>query len=154
MRYAVDLVKLDKCGFANKIMRLSDNSDFNIYGEKIYSPVEGEVVMVVADKDDDDPFSKLPDHYGNRLTIKNGNYYIYLYHLEKDTTVVNVGEKLNVGDYIGRVGNSGHSTKPHLHIHVVYSEEEEYWLGKGIPILFNDKYPVKNCLINQKSVVE
>lgn len=61
---------------------------------------------------------------------------------------MNLGQKLKVGDYLGQVGNSGYSSRPHFHIQVVYSEDNNYWLGKGIPIIFNNRYPVKNCLIN------
>lgn len=30
----------------------------------------------------------------------------------------------------------------------VNDEDNKYWLRKGIPIIFNNRYPVKNCLIN------
>jgi len=65
----------------------------------------------------------------------------------KDTLVVNVGQKLRAGDYLGEIGNSGQSSRPHLHIHVVYCEDGEYQFGKGIPITFNNIYPAKNCVI-------
>ena len=148
MRFATDIIKLNKYGFANSKILSSSNEDYNIYGEKVYSPVEGEVVKVILNEDDNIPYGKLPNKSGNQITIKNGNYYISLYHFKKDTIVVNLGQKLKVGDYLGQVGNSGYSSRPHFHIQVVYSEDNNYWLGKGIPIIFNNRYPVKNCLIN------
>ncbi len=148
MRFATDIIKLNKYGFAKSKILSSSNEDYNIYGERVYSPVEGEVVEVILNEDDNIPYGKLPNKSGNQITIKNGNYYISLYHFKKDTIVVNLGQKLKVGDYLGEVGNSGYSSRPHFHIQVVYSEDNNYWLGKGIPIIFNNRYPVKNCLIN------
>jgi len=148
MRFATDIIKLNKYGFANSKILSSSNEDYNIYGEKVYSPIEGEVVNMTANYDDRIPYAKLPNNGGNQITIKNGNYYISLYHFKKDTIVVNVGEKLKVGNYLGEVGNSGYSPRPHLHIQVVYCEDNKHWLGKGVPIIFNNRYPVKNCSIN------
>lgn len=146
MQYAVDLIKLNKYGFANKVLPKS-NEDYYIFGEKVYSPIEGEVVKVEANKDDNIPYGKLPNNWGNRVTIKSDNYFISLYHFKKDTLVVNVGQKLKVGDYLGEVGSSGQSTRPHLHIHAVYCEDNNYLFGEGVPITFNNIYPVKNCVI-------
>lgn len=148
MRFATDIIKLNKYGFANSKILSSSNEDYSIYGEKVYSPVEGEVVNVTVHDDDNIPYGKLPNNGGNQITIKNGNYYISLYHFKKDTIVVNVGQKLKVGNYLGEIGNSGYSPRPHLHIQVVCCEDNKYWLGKGVPIIFNNRYPVKNCLIN------
>lgn len=146
MQYAVDFIKLNKYGFANKLLS-KFNEDYCIFGEKVYSPVEGEVVKVEVSNDDNIPYGKLPDNWGNRVIIKSDNYFISLYHFKKDTLVVNVGQKLKAGDYLGEVGNSGKSPRPHLHIHVVYCEDGEYQFGKGIPITFNNIYPAKNCVI-------
>ena len=150
LRFATDITKLNKYGTEGRKMLNLSNNDFNIFGEKVYSPIEGEVVKVVAGQGDNIPYRKLPNHSGNQITIKNGNYYISLYHFKKESIVVELGQKLEVGDYLGQVGNSGYSTRPHLHIQVVYSEDDTYWLGKGIPIIFNNIYPIKNSLINVK----
>ncbi|SCG84018.1 peptidase M23 [Proteiniborus sp. DW1] len=146
MQYAVDFIKLNKYGFSNKVLPKS-NEDYYIFGEKVYSPVEGEVVKVEVNNDDNIPHGKLPNNWGNRVIIESDNYFISLYHFKKDTLVVNVGQKLKVGDYLGEVGSSGQSTRPHLHIHAVYCEDSNYQFGEGIPIAFKNIYPVKNCVI-------
>lgn len=150
MRFATDIIKLNKYGTGGRKMLNPSNNDFHIFGEKVYSPIEGEVVKVLTSREDNIPYKKLPNHSGNQITIKNGNYYVTLYHFRKDSIVVELGQKLEVGDYLGQVGNSGYSTRPHLHIQVVYSEDDNYWLGKGIPIIFNNIYPTKNSIINVK----
>jgi len=55
--------------------------------------------------------------YGNCIRIEHGNHLETLYgHLSK--IGVKVGQKVSVGDVIGNVGSTGHSTGPHLHYEV------------------------------------
>lgn len=55
--------------------------------------------------------------YGNCIRIAHGNHLETLYgHLSK--IKVKVGQKVVVGDIIGAVGSTGHSTGPHLHYEV------------------------------------
>jgi len=55
--------------------------------------------------------------YGNCVRIEHGNHLETLYgHLSK--IGVKVGQKVSVGDVIGAVGSTGHSTGAHLHYEV------------------------------------
>lgn len=55
--------------------------------------------------------------YGNEVVIRHGFGYETLYgHLSKIS--VRAGQKINRGDVIGYVGNTGTSTGPHLHYEV------------------------------------
>lgn len=57
--------------------------------------------------------------YGNTVEINHGFGYRTLYaHMHQIR--VRVGQKLNRGDVIGTVGNTGKSTGPHLHYEVHY----------------------------------
>jgi murein DD-endopeptidase MepM/ murein hydrolase activator NlpD len=52
--------------------------------------------------------------YGKLVTIKHDGMRTSLYgHLSEIN--VNIGQKVNAGDIIGRVGSTGISTGPHLH---------------------------------------
>ena len=57
---------------------------------------------------------------GNFVTIKhtvNGKTFYSQYgHLTKDSIVVSVGQKVSTGTKIGKMGSSGNSTGPHLHL--------------------------------------
>lgn len=55
--------------------------------------------------------------YGNYIVIKHKNGVQTLYaHLDK--ILVNKGESVDKGDLIGKSGNTGRSTGPHLHFEV------------------------------------
>ena len=52
--------------------------------------------------------------YGKLVTVRHKNGYVSLYgHLSEIR--VNPGQKVDAGDIIGRVGQTGHATGPHLH---------------------------------------
>jgi len=56
-------------------------------------------------------------------------------HLQKDGVLVKLGERVEAGDLIARSGNSGYSTRPHLHFHVSTVSEGPYAL-KTFPLRF------------------
>ncbi len=55
--------------------------------------------------------------FGNCIMLKHGNGYETLYgHLSK--ILVCVGQKVDIGQQIGKIGSTGRSTGPHLHYEV------------------------------------
>jgi len=105
------------------------NSSANpAYNKPLYSPVNGEVVEIRDGVHDfsNNSSSNSSNNYGwgNTIVIEdeNGNYYVRLAHLKYGTIDhLNVGDWVNQGDYIGRVGQTGYSTSPHLHIQIMRS---------------------------------
>ena len=76
-------------------------------GTPIQSTVDGEVVTA----------KKIPNSYGTHVVIKdaNGNHH-YFAHLSSFN--VRVGDKVTRGQNIGKSGDTGNSTGPHLHYEV------------------------------------
>lgn len=54
--------------------------------------------------------------YGNVIEIQHGNEFTLYGHLSE--IGVSVGQKVKQGDVIGKVGNTGNSTGPHLHFEI------------------------------------
>ena len=51
--------------------------------------------------------------------------------MKPGTVRVKVGDTVGVGDLLGHVGNSGSSTEPHLHMHIV--DQPSFLAGNGLP---------------------
>jgi len=67
--------------------------------------------------------SRSKKDYGNYILIDHGYEYESFYaHLDK--VLVSKGKKIQRGDLIGHVGNTGKSTAPHLHYEVRYKKQK------------------------------
>jgi len=62
-------------------------------------------------------FAGLRGGFGNCIILKHGNGFETLYgHLSK--ILVKIDQKIDIGQQIGNIGSTGHSTGPHLHYEV------------------------------------
>ena len=62
---------------------------------------------------------------GNDFFIRHGNevvLYAHLQHGSSNPDFLRVGAIVRKGDFLGRAGNSGSSSEPHLHIHSIKEE--------------------------------
>jgi len=91
-----------------KIKKFHEGMDFTAStGTDVYATGDGVVDQVVSSN----------IGYGKHIVINHGFGYKTLYaHLNEFN--VKVGQKVNRGDVIGAVGNTGTSTAPHLHYEV------------------------------------
>jgi hypothetical protein len=110
------------------------------WGQSLYAPAEGKVVQVVNDLDDNPVGVMDPLHpAGNHIVIDiGGGHFVLLAHLQKGSVHVAVGDTVKTGQPIAKVGNSGNTTQPHLHLQV---QDAPGALGLGTrtwPILFRD----------------
>jgi hypothetical protein len=123
-RYAIDVLKLGPDG------RLVAGSDLVVtnwygYGQPVYAPADGQVIKVV----DGLPCGSignrdLANPGGNHVVIDIGNdRQVLLAHLVAGSVAVEDREYVVSGALIGRVGNSGNSEAPHLHLHVQSASE-------------------------------
>jgi hypothetical protein len=118
-RYAIDVLKIGPDG------RLMDGSDLVVtnwygYDEPVYAPADGQVVTAVDSLPCGPIGNRDRDHpAGNHVVIDIGNdRQVLLAHLAAGSVAVGEGEYVTSGALIGRVGNSGNSEAPHLHLHV------------------------------------
>ena len=96
------------------------NEDYFAYGRPILAPGSGRVVTVVDGVAENVP-GKMPTDApaGNHVVIDHGNgEYSLLAHLVPGSLRVRVGDAVKPGQVIGKCGNSGHSSEPHLHYHL------------------------------------
>lgn len=115
---AVDLVKINGTGLRAKGISPTDPADYFIFGEPVYAPCDGTVVATRNDL----PDLRVPDvdrvnRAGNYILIRCGKYEILLAHLQRASVSVSQGERVVIGSPLGKVGNSGDTSEPHLHLH-------------------------------------
>jgi hypothetical protein len=99
------------------------NEDYLIWDEPVYAPVSGYVVEVVGDAPDNIPGDHADDAVNNLVGIHlGGAYYLYLLHLRQGSIPgsIVVDSWVDAGDLLGRVGNSGVTLEPHLHLVALY----------------------------------
>jgi hypothetical protein len=115
-RFAVDWVRVGPDGRTFKSDGRS-NADYLAYGEEALAPAAGTVALVVDGVPDNVPGQRDPYFVpGNSVAIDlgDGEFAIYA-HLIPGSARVKVGQRVAAGDVVGRVGNSGNSSEPHLH---------------------------------------
>ena len=89
-----------------------------IWGRTVYSPVEGMVVSV-CNNVADNAIGGLnhAENWGNHVIVRTGQGdHVALCHLVQGSVEVQPGQAVGFGTRIGRVGNSGRSSVPHLHL--------------------------------------
>ena len=129
---------------------------FQAFGRPLYSPVVGTVVTAHDGEPDHEARRSMltlipyglsqPQRIRRGLTAILGNhviiqvaespYYVGLVHLQRGSVRVSPGDRVSAGDQIGRCGNSGNSTQPHLHIQAMDSPDA--YAAKGVPLRFEE----------------
>ena len=89
------------------------------------------------------------DMAGNHVILECGAVWVLLGHLQQGSVEVEAGWLVEVGQQLGRVGNSGNSGEPHLHIHAQRPGTDVAPLGgEPVPIRLNGRYLVRNDRIH------
>lgn len=72
---------------------------------------------------------------GNHVIIKhyNGQFYSLYGHMYQHSMTVKLGDKVEKGQIIGYVGNTGNSSMPHLHFDMAYLDPRRFYsIGKAL----------------------
>lgn len=113
--------------------------DFYAYGRNVLAPMGGTVVSV-TDGQPDRPPGGMPWQpwrpvAGNSVVLEvDSGEFVFLTHLLPGSIAVQPGDRVSPGAPIGRVGNSGRSGTPHLHVHM--QDSPVAGRGEGIPMDF------------------
>jgi murein DD-endopeptidase MepM/ murein hydrolase activator NlpD len=164
--YAIDFVMIKgndklrkpyRSSFFRYVLKGVPLSDFYGWGQTVYSPINGQVIAVVNDVEERstvNPFTDLqymrkatkeyinnnskPETVaGNYVLIKlNDNQYALLAHLVKGSIRVTPGKTVEKNQPIGRLGHSGNSTMPHLHMQ--FMDNSDFSIAQGIPFVFSE----------------
>lgn len=129
-RFALDLLGVDEGG---KTQRgdATRNEDYYAFGREVLAPADGTVIEVIEGVRDNTPGSMNPySAVGNCVIIQHRKEEVsVLAHLKQGSIVVKVGDNVKRGQLLGRCGNSGNSSEPHLHFHLQNSPVLQDGLG-------------------------
>ena len=99
--------------------------DFYAFGAPVVAPADGRVARAVGHLEDN-PIGHVDttNNWGNTLVLAHtGGVYSALSHLQQGSLLVREGEVVVRGQVLARVGNSGRSPAPHLHVQLQASPE-------------------------------
>ncbi|MCC3382237.1 M23 family metallopeptidase [Paenibacillus sp. UY79] len=154
LKYAVDITRLTPLGSRKEQFEsLESLKSYPIYDDSVYSPVEGRITEVVDGVDDNVP-NTLGGSATNMIIIKYKEYNILLLHLKKNSLLVKKNDFVKIGQEIAKVGNSGYSSEPHLHVHAIkHDNKRDYFNGTSVPITFNGNYLKRNDLLLDQTLI-
>ncbi len=139
-RFAIDFNQLD----ADNRLFAGDqtlNPSYPGYGQPVLAVADATVVASVDRYPDQIPEAPtgitLENAEGNHviLDLGEGRYALYA-HLKPGSITVEDGERVRQGQVLGELGNSGSSTGPHLHFHVM--DAPSGLVADGLPYGFSD----------------
>jgi Peptidase family M23 len=120
-RYAIDFVRLE--GESTFAGDPSKNESYFIFGDNVIAAAAGRVVAARDGMPENTPPNVPPEDVdtatGNYVLVEISSNRFALYaHLHTGSVRVGVGERVQRGQVLGLVGNTGNSTEAHLHFHV------------------------------------
>lgn len=140
-RFAIDYVQLMPDGrlFDGNV---EDLRGYPYFGTDVHAVADGPVVAVLDGMPEQvpgvDPTGLRLDEYGGNHVVQDigdGNYAFYA-HLKTGSVAVKPGDRLDTGQVLGQLGNSGNTDAPHLHFHVM--DGPDPLKADGLPFVIDE----------------
>lgn len=153
-KFALDIVGLNDWGFRANGLLPDQLNEYAIFGKTVYSPLSGTIVSATDSLQDQTPPQRFPEKpTGNHIWIKNDSLYVVLAHLKQGSIKVEEGDNVKVNQPIAKVGNTGNTTEPHLHVHGVRFPKNKnpqpdslLYKGKAVPLTFGGQFLIRNSI--------
>ena len=132
--------------FAYDLLRYVDGSshrgngkaleDYYCWNEPILAPADATVLEAVDGLPDQAIGTRNTEAIaGNHVMLDLGKgEYAMLAHLRQGSVAVKTGQQVTAGEELGRCGNSGNTSEPHLHFHL--QDAPRFGEGDGLPAFF------------------
>jgi Peptidase family M23 len=139
-RYAIDYEQADA---QNRIFTGDPHNpaSYSIFGKEVLAVADGTVVGTRNDLPEQTPGTypagvTIDEADGNYVVLDIGNgFFVNYAHMQPGSVRPKLGDKVNRGEVIGLVGNTGNSVAPHLHLHVM--DGPSPLASQGLPYLYD-----------------
>jgi hypothetical protein len=138
-RFAIDFVQAE--GLSSFVGDPTRNDSYFVYGASVHAVAPGRIIAVQDGVPENTPTEPLPpadleSAPGNYVVqaLDAGHFALYA-HLQPGSLQVSPGQHVQRGQVLGVVGNSGNSTEPHLHFHVM--DRPSPLAANGLPYVFD-----------------
>ena len=121
--------------------------DYLVWNKPVYAIARGEVIKITRDKADHDPGGE--NVGANQVQIRVNNEIVQYLHFRQNSIpqTLQEGDIVFAGQFLGRVGQSGKSSNPHLHIDVVRTP------GSHLrPLLFHNIYVIERTELDPGNI--
>jgi len=147
-QFALDCVGLDTSYGVYVPGGGSKREDYAGWGRAVIAPAAGTIVRVRSDRPDQpdpeksDPMYFAPEHPnggdpGNHVVIEHRNgEFSMIAHLQAGSVSVVVGDRIEQGQTLGKLGSSGDTETPHIH-YQLQSGPDHAW-ADGLPCQFTN----------------
>ena len=138
-RFAIDWEQIDSEGrVVSGDPKALEN--YVIFGKAVLAVDDGTVVASRNDLPEQVPGAlpaglRFGEADGNYVVLDIGGAYVLYAHMQPGSVTVKAGDKVTRGEILGKVGNSGNSQAPHLHLHV--TDGPSPIASNGIPYVFD-----------------
>lgn len=165
--YAIDFVFVGDSGrsapfTASALLRPEPPERFAGFGRPLLAPVAGVVVAAADGAPDHAAYRGLPSIgyaltqgrrvragwsalAGNHVIVDAGGILVALCHLQRGSAAVAVGDRVATGDPVGRCGNSGNSTEPHVHVQAVDDLDPDR--ARAVALTFDGALPRSGAVV-------
>ena len=138
-RYAYDFIIMDNAGKSFQGDSTSLGS-YYCYGKNLIAPADGRVIKVSNKHKDsrvngEKVYCDTWDIRGNFIVIQHAEKeFSVCAHLIPGSITVRKGDKVKQGEVIGKCGNSGNTSEPHLHFQL--QSGKSFFASAGLPVSF------------------
>jgi hypothetical protein len=159
--YAIDFVPVDDTGHTapisfGSLVRPEPPERFPGFGRPLRAPIEGIVAGAHDAEADHAAYRGLPSIgyaltqrrrletgwvalAGNHVLIDSDGVVVAVCHLQQGSVEVRPGQRVRIGDVLGRCGNSGNSTEPHVHVQAIDSRDIQR--ANAVRLMFRGSLP-------------
>ncbi|GAA0357724.1 M23 family metallopeptidase [Bacillus horti] len=122
----------------------AENESYFAFGKEVVAPAGGTVISVENGIQDNTPQveTNAEQPLGNHVILDHGNgEFSVLAHFKEGSVTVAEGDTVEQGDLLGLCGNSGNSSEPHIHFHVM--DDADWMHASSIRVNFEGEIDPK-----------